>query len=50
MVLDPCENGPPVVQLMIFDGWGGAGNQSNKSNMAGKLIFILYKKHMDELS
>jgi hypothetical protein len=22
MVLDPCEIGPPVVQLMIFNGWG----------------------------
>jgi hypothetical protein len=25
MVLDPCEIGPPVVQLMIFDGWGLGG-------------------------
>jgi hypothetical protein len=50
MVLDPCEVGQPVVQLMIFDGWGENQNNDNKSNMEGKFIFILYKNHMDELN
>jgi hypothetical protein len=29
-----------------FRWLGGAVNQNNKSNMAGKFIFILYKNHM----
>jgi hypothetical protein len=33
----------------FWSHWG-AGNQNNKSNMAGKFIFILHKNHMDEFN